>query len=297
MTSAIPDVAVVGVQKCGTTSLARIFDLSPGLSVSEPKEPNFFNSEPAGRFYCESLRWSDRADTYRRFFSDTSDRLTVDCSIQLAFDEVGLSRLRGFNPDVRVVVLVREPRARAVSAALHLHRLMVMHGDERAEDAARRPDRLFGDFAQLERYSRYRAMLELLRGAFTTQQVLLLVMEEAFGEPSNACARIGDHIGRPLPFVSEHWARSWNRTTTPASGVVERGLRTVSRMVAAVAGSGAVHAARRTGLPDRIRHRFHSPGLAAEIKRRAREHVQRLDFSADVAAVESWLGREVSAWQ
>jgi hypothetical protein len=38
-----PEAFIIGAQKAGTTSLADLLDQHPGIVVSNPKEPDFFN--------------------------------------------------------------------------------------------------------------------------------------------------------------------------------------------------------------------------------------------------------------
>ena len=56
---ALPNLVVIGAQKCGTSGLHYYLSLHPEVSMSRPKELNFF---------IEERNWPRGADWYRRHF-------------------------------------------------------------------------------------------------------------------------------------------------------------------------------------------------------------------------------------
>ena len=63
-----PQIFIIGSQKCGTTSLARLLQQNPEGCLSDPKEPNYY-----------SVNFERGPQWYRECFEDES-RVLVDAS-------------------------------------------------------------------------------------------------------------------------------------------------------------------------------------------------------------------------
>ena len=55
----LPNLVIIGAQKCATSSLHRYLDAHPDVAMSDPKELNFF---------IEEKEWSRGLDWYRSHF-------------------------------------------------------------------------------------------------------------------------------------------------------------------------------------------------------------------------------------
>ncbi len=104
------DVFLVGVPKAGTTWLSSVLDQHPGISLSNPKEPNFVATHK-GTFARdeEGPDWSK----YSAFFS--GDGLKMDASVHTFSCPIAPGRIKSNFPDARFVLCIREPVARTVS--------------------------------------------------------------------------------------------------------------------------------------------------------------------------------------
>ncbi len=110
----MPNLFIVGFAKCGTTALHEYLSTHPQVHPSFPKEPHFF-IEPAWR------KSPARTEAeYLRFFGGAPDdtRVLLDSSAVHIYSPQALRKIREFNPDAKIIVMVRNP----VSMLASLHR-------------------------------------------------------------------------------------------------------------------------------------------------------------------------------
>ncbi len=121
---AVPDFVIAGAQKAGTSTLFELLSAHPDVHRSPVKEPHFFCVDPlTGR-----LPWRGPYDqrifagavtspsAYVELFADAAGRLTGDASTGYLADPEVPGRLAAARPDVKVIVILRDPVLRAFSA-------------------------------------------------------------------------------------------------------------------------------------------------------------------------------------
>ncbi len=207
-----PDFMVIGAQRSGTSSLYRYLAAHPEGRPSVRKETEYFT-----RSYGEGPAW------YRSHFTLRRRGLSFEATPDYLFHPLAPARVATDLPDCRLVVLLREPAARARSHWQHMTR----SGFEQlsfpdALDAE--PERTAADLARLEagepvvqgpllRYS-YRArgfyadQLARWRAVFPSAQMLVLRSEDLFGEPAATLARVEQFVGLSLwvPPTFANWS-------------------------------------------------------------------------------------------
>lgn len=116
--SAYPDFFIVGAAKAGTTTLHQRLARHPELAMSRWKEPHHFaDFTPDPRLQHMIRRYAD-ASEYLSLFPDHG-RLRGESSPSYLFDSGAAQRIRRRLPQARIIVLLRDPVARA-----HSHYLM-----------------------------------------------------------------------------------------------------------------------------------------------------------------------------
>jgi len=100
-----PNLFIVGFAKCGTTALHQYISTHPNVHPCFPKEPHFFIEETWRR------RPARTEAQYLRFFAGASKgaRVFVDSSAVHVYSPQALRRIRDFNPDARIIVMIRHP--------------------------------------------------------------------------------------------------------------------------------------------------------------------------------------------
>ncbi len=109
---ALPNLIVIGAQKCGTSGLHYYLGFHPEISMSRPKEVNFFIKE---------RNWKLGVDWYMRHF-DPDARVRGESSPNYTAypHHTGVpKRMHSVVPDARLIYIVRDPLARIESHWVH----------------------------------------------------------------------------------------------------------------------------------------------------------------------------------
>jgi hypothetical protein len=109
---ALPNLIVIGAQKCGTSGLHYYLSLHPEVWMSRPKELNFF---------LEERNWPRGVDWYRRHFDpDASVRGEASPNYTAYPHHVGVAeRMASVVPDAKLIYLVRDPLERIAAHWVH----------------------------------------------------------------------------------------------------------------------------------------------------------------------------------
>jgi len=109
---ALPNLIILGAQKCGTSGLHYHLGLHPEVSMSKPKELNFF---------IEERNWPRGEDWYRRHF-DSGAKVRGEASPNYTAypQHMGVpERMRSVVPDARLIYVVRDPLERIAAHWVH----------------------------------------------------------------------------------------------------------------------------------------------------------------------------------
>ena len=100
--------AVVGVQKAATTALDSVLRQHPGLCLPSRKEVHDFDDER-----IDWRRPDHRA--YHAFFSPQTGQMCGEVTPIYSYWPPSMSRLQAYNPQLRILMCLRDPVARAWS--------------------------------------------------------------------------------------------------------------------------------------------------------------------------------------
>ncbi len=155
----LPNLIIIGAQKCGTSGLHYYLGLHPEVSMSTPKELNFFIAE---RNWGRGLQW------YSRHF-DPSARCRGEASPNYtAFPQhMGVpERMAEVVPDAKLVYLVRDPLERIASHYVHNYA-------KRREKGDLRETLLHPNTSYVAR-SKYFAQLQRFLPRYEREQILVI---------------------------------------------------------------------------------------------------------------------------
>ncbi len=109
---ALPNLIVIGAQKCGTSVLHYYLGLHPEISMSQTKELNFF---------IEERNWPRGVDWYRAHF-DPHATVRGEASPNYTADPVFAGvpeRMHSVVPDAKLIYIVRDPLERIAAHWVH----------------------------------------------------------------------------------------------------------------------------------------------------------------------------------
>ena len=118
------DFFIVGAPKAGTTSLYHYLNEHPEIEMSSQKEPNFFSHEALRnqKIYYDKNR-INTLKKYHRLFERTDVNLIGEASVSYLFYEDVPKKIITYNPDVKIIIMLRNPIDRAFSHYLMDFRL------------------------------------------------------------------------------------------------------------------------------------------------------------------------------
>ena len=183
----VTNFIIVGAMKSGTTSLHHILASHPRIFIPAGEIGYFdhdeyfehvdFFTDTAGRWVPRDFERNPErgANWYSRFFADAhpGQLLGEDSTTYLASRHAA-ARIARYNPGMRIIVMLREPAARAYSQYWHMLRTgRVFHS---FEDTLRlMPERILSRSYYLEQMQRY-------LGCFPRSQVLVIAFEQFVGD-------------------------------------------------------------------------------------------------------------------
>lgn len=193
---------IVGAQKAGTTALAQFLDAHPEIGMSSRKEVHLFDAPE----YSSDWTPEDIDERYRPHFEQSrftglpGDPVLGEATPVYLFLSDVPAELRRYNPELRVVVLLRDPVERAIShyymekgrggerrplwQALLLEPFRLRRSrDERRPESAQRTH----SYRARGLYSR---QLRDLYRAFPPEQVLVVRAEDLLTEHGAALRRV-----------------------------------------------------------------------------------------------------------
>jgi hypothetical protein len=194
----------VGTQKGGTSALDGYLRAHPGLCLPKlhdirtlgrgkllaaPKEPHFFDTEE----YFQQGEVDYRI--YHAFFSPLPGQMCGECTPIYMYWHDAPRRMWEYNPDLKLIVLLRNPMARAYShwnmmCALRLETLpfeaAITHETERCRAALPLQDRIY---SYVER-GFYSEQLRRLWRFFPPSQVLVLKSEDLYRTPQTVLDQV-----------------------------------------------------------------------------------------------------------
>lgn len=124
----LPDFIIAGAMKCGTTTLREILHLHPGIFIpnheihffdvdSHLQHPHFFFHEDSQWYYPRfEAEAESYLDWYANLFADAREDQLIgeDSATYLASHRVP-ERIARFMPEVKLIILLRDPASRAYS--------------------------------------------------------------------------------------------------------------------------------------------------------------------------------------
>jgi hypothetical protein len=112
LSPALPNLIVIGAQKCGTSVLHYYLSLHPEVSMSKPKELNFF---------IEERNWPRGLDWYKAHFDGEATVRGEASPNYTAFPQhEGVpERMASVVPDAKLIYMVRDPLERIAAHWVH----------------------------------------------------------------------------------------------------------------------------------------------------------------------------------
>jgi len=266
----------IGGQKCATTWLHGVLGQCPQVSLPQEKEVDFFSY-----YYDRGHEWYER-----HFDADEGHVHRGDISPSYLIHPAAPARAAAYNPDLHILVTLRDPVQRAFSNHMHEARKGHISGDNLLFENALKNNPLYRD------QGRYAAHLTGWFDHFPKERILVLFQEEINLDRATMARRVTDRLDlKPLADFLDLRANESVRYRHPLIGETlwkigglarRNGLGRVVENAKSLPGIRHWRNANREAMADVV------DPMAEDTERALTEF-----FADDVAALERMLGREV----
>jgi len=230
-----PDFLIAGPQRTGTTWLHANLRYHPEIFLSEPKELFFFSrlkTPESPTFQSNDLAW------YLQFFRDPAWRHFLKSAITLwkyrqlyrprvrgeatasyaALDPDVIREVTALNPDIKVIVMIRDPIARAWS---HAKKDLVRNRKRRIEDVAETEFTAFFKDPYQRQCARYAENCDNWAAHLKDGHLLVAYFDDIATQPEALLLRVMSFLG--VTSSTRYIDRAVRKAVNPtaASGVPE----------------------------------------------------------------------------
>ncbi len=271
------DFAIIGAQKCGTTSLAAQLAEHPDICFCEIKEPGYFH---------QVEDWQAGLEAYHRLYAPEADQICGEASTMYTFlpEWQGThSRLFAYNPNLKLVYVMRQPVERVISNYSHdLVRGFVKAPPETA---------VFADPTYINR-SRYAVQMRPYLELFPRENVLLLVFEEYIANQSQTLRQIAAFLGVSTDIVANA-APADKHKSVGQTYLKNSAIRSLARSRAFQAVRPHLASSIRQPIRRRLSNQLdEKPDFVPALRQAIWRFVED-----DVREVEELLGRRLHVWR
>lgn len=302
-----PNFFIVGAPKCGTTALSEYLREHPNVFMSSPKEPSYFSSEISG-----DRHWVPQSiDEHLGLFADADERHIAigEASVHYLYSGIALERIRGFNPQARIIAMVRNP----IEMAYSLHSQLYYRLQENVQDfrhawqlqEKRRQGKEIPRTTRIPALLQYKdvcslgSQIERLLRVFPAQQVEIIVFDDFVSNARTAYEEVLTFLGLP-PDGREHFPRvnpNKGFTLRPLAWIDLRmrelaRIRRLSRIVLRAKRALGLEGKRLLAIPvEGYTKVFDRPRLEEDFRAELAEV-----FRPDVEKLSRLLGRDLGHW-
>lgn len=213
-----PDFLIIGAQKAGTSALHTMLNMHPMIKSAGTKEIHYFDDDA---WYNRGKVWQ-----YHSFFplphSKKRSTLAFEATPMYLYHPQVPARLHRYNPNLKLIITLREPASRAFSAwTMYYHH--ISDGPNREYKEFKKFDELieselalFGKRSFTENPKGYiergiyHEQVSRLLGFFPKEQVLILENQDSLHHWDHTRERILTFLELPqleIPLVKTHEGR------------------------------------------------------------------------------------------
>ena len=229
---AFPNFFIVGSAKAGTTSLYHYLCRHPDVFMSPVKEPHYFSQvqpDPELRFIYAYKSVRDEASYQKLFREANGARAIGEASTSYLWDEQTPARIKAAAPGAKIIIMLREPAARAYSHYLN----DVREGIEKRpflqalqEDHAQ-PRKGWGISHLYVELGLYAGQVRRYLASFPESNVLVLFFEEFSADAKSILRKVWGFLNLEAPpSVDDEYRTAHNAYAAPRSIVSQAILGT-----------------------------------------------------------------------
>lgn len=292
-----PNFFIAGAAKSGTTSLFTYVNLHPDVYMSEIKEPHYFCHDdfptrftgPGDEGFSENRLRTEEA--YLKLFEPGQNALIRgEGSVYYIYFPDVAQRLMEFNPDSKVVLVLRNPIERAFSAYMHTVRdgRETLSFEEALKAESSRREQGYQPLWWYRELGLYTRQVERYQQVFPKDQLKIFLFED-LKDTSAVVADTLSFLGVDAKIPIDTSVKQ-NESGVPKSRFVydffakPNGLKEVIKPM----------------LPEKLRQRLGQQAKSMTLRKETMNPETRMElkefYRDDIAALQDVLGRDLSNW-
>lgn len=287
----LPNFIIVGAPKAGTTSLYHYLSEHPQVFMSEPKEVNYFSREEieAQGLYYDSFKAKTLSEYEQLFASVTDEKAVGEGSVSYLFYTQTPAKIKAAIPDVKIIILLRDPVERAFSHYLMDYRMGLV--DLPFEEIVykkgnnKRLDLYYQQYVEL---GLYHEQVKRYFDLFGEKQVKIYLQEDLRSNTEGVILDLYDFLGIDKSFMP-NVEKEHNAFSMPKN-----------RLIYKLYASNIVRSIVSTLFPDAfkevVKNLFFERKQKPKLDAKTKEYLRSL-YKNDVQKLEQLIRRDLSKWE
>lgn len=282
------DFVGIGPPKAGTTWLGHMLDAHPQICLSEPKEVHFFNDSLSFNRSYDRTHFPLGIEWYSMHFKHCkTGQLKGEVTPRYILDPVVPGRLFHHNPDLKLIVCLRNPCQRIVS---HYHSARDYHHHEpRTLSQAIREEPEYIDAC------RYYNNASRFFPYFPMDRFFFLDMDFVKINPTEQLRRLYTFLGVDSSFLPKHFNTPSNPARTTRSVYARKWTGALHRSLVSMGLSPFIRTLKKVGVGKWINYINSAPLVKAQLTHEDRVYILNA-IREDVLSLGQLLNRDYSSW-
>lgn len=272
----------IGAQKCASTWLHDVLVDHPGLSMpSDVKEVDYFSCH-----FDRGVGWYEQ-----RFDASKQGSLRGEISPSYLHDPEVVARVAEYNPNMRIILIARDPIDRAISNHKHELRIGNIQGADISFESGLRNNQ---DYIEQGLYAKH---LKKWQSRFPAEQFLVLKFDDVITSPTTALAVVCEFLGVDSTYVSPHVESKSNVSYLNRSTGVDKVKNAVRTVIRSIGLGGLWQRLGDTGLRNNYRraNRVEPDNVIAPPQADTLQKLKET-FRPDLQQFESMAGFSTADW-
>ncbi len=296
----LPNFLIIGAGKSGTTSLFNYFKEHPQIYMSPQKEPRFFAIEGEkidfqGPGDLTRFRYVTDIESYRLLFKNVSHEVAIgEASTWYLCVPKAAERIKHYLPDVKLIVMLRDPVERAYSNFSGLRREGVESLEDFSQAMAAEKERIENNWSPAWHYQQtgfYYNQLKRYFDLFEKSQIKIYLYEDFKTNSTNVVQDIFRFLGVDDTIVTDT-SQKHNVSGIPRNRALHKFLKQSNPL------RGFLHSLVPAKLRQRVKTNLinlnlqnKSQPLSPEIRKQFIEVYQE-----DILKLQELIDRDLSQW-
>ncbi|MEN9565338.1 MAG: hypothetical protein RLZZ69_534 [Cyanobacteriota bacterium] len=221
-----PNLFIVGQPKTGTTALHQFLGQHPEIYMSSIKEPHFFCADfhlESDRAYGKQKFYDFRSESaYLQLFNKAKNvKVAGESSTNYLYSQVAAEKIHNFNPDAKIIIVLREPAKFLYS--LHSHYVKFTEENEpdfltalaletkRKQEEALSPRVTSPSYLYYDRRVQYYQQVKRYCDRFKPEQIKVIIFEDFKSANERIFREVLEFLGVEPNFTPEYAAVNVNK--------------------------------------------------------------------------------------